>query len=78
MQELASQLAHETPRTVTFADCQAAANAIEAGGSRHFRAFGSADALHADVAPAALHQAFVQVMNDNDIAVPVLHEGGAQ
>lgn len=78
MQELASQLANEAPRTVTFADCRAAANAIEAGGSRHFRAFGSAEALHADVAPAALHQAFVQVFNDNDLSVPILHDGGVQ
>lgn len=74
MQELASQLAYEVPRTVTFADCQAAANAIEAAGSRHFPAFGFAEALHAEVAPAALHQAFVQVMNDNDLAVPIIHE----
>ncbi|WER46027.1 ATP-binding protein [Cupriavidus sp. WKF15] len=74
MQELASQLAYDAPRTVTFADCQAAANAIEAAGSRHFPAFGSAEALHAEVAPAALHQAFVQVMNDNDLPVPVIRE----
>lgn len=78
MQELASQLAYEAPRTVTFADCRAAANAIEAGGSRHFRAFGSSESLHADVAPAALHQAFVQVFNDNDLPVPILHDGGFQ
>ncbi|AQV92294.1 transposition helper protein [Cupriavidus necator] len=80
MQEMASQLAYEAPRTVTFADGQAAANAIEAAGSRHFRAFANPDAIQSEVAPAALHQAFVQVMNDNDLAVPVIHEqsGGSQ
>ncbi|CAG2159419.1 ATP-binding protein [Cupriavidus numazuensis] len=74
MQELASQLAYEAPRTVTLADCQAAADAIEAAGSPHFPAFGNPDSMQAEVAPAALHQAFVQVMNDNDLAVPVIHE----
>lgn len=74
MQELASQMAYESPRSLTFADCQAAANAIESAGSRHFRAFERPDALHTGVAPAALHQAFVQVMNDNDLTVPVFHE----
>lgn len=80
MQELASQMAYELPRTLTFADCQAAADAIESAGSRHFRAFDNPDAMHAGVAPAALHQAFVQVMNDNELAVPSIHEqaGDAQ
>lgn len=80
MQELASQMAYESPRTLTFVDCQAAANAIEAAGSRHFPAFGNPDAIQSEVAPAALHQAFVQVMNDNDIAVPVIRQqsGGVQ
>jgi hypothetical protein len=80
MQELASQMAYESPRPLTFADCQAAANSIEAAGSRHFRAFANQEATQTDVPPAALHQAFVQVMNDNDLAVPVIHEqtGGAQ
>lgn len=80
MQELASQMAYESPRPLTFVDCQAAASAIEAAGSRHFRAFANPEAMQADVAPAALHQAFVQVMNDNELAVPVIHEqsGGLQ
>lgn len=74
MQELASQMAYESPRSLTFADCQAAANAIEAAGSRHFPAFKNPEVLQGDVAPAALHQAFVQVMNDNDLAVPLIPE----
>lgn len=80
MQELASQMAYESPRPLTFADGQAAAHAIETAGPRHMRPFGSLDAVLAEVAPAALHQVFVQVMHDNDIAVPVIHQacGGVQ
>lgn len=80
MQELSSQMAYESPRTLTFADCQAAARAIEAAGSRHLRAFERPDEALADVAPAALHQAFVQVMHDNELSVPLLPEwaGGVQ
>jgi hypothetical protein len=76
MQELASQMAYESPRPLTFADCQAAANAIEAAGSRQFPAFVNREVMVTEVAPAALHQAFVQVMNDNDLAVPILHGAG--
>lgn len=80
MQELASQIAYESPRSLTFADCQAAANGIESAGSRHFRAFESPDTVQDEVAPAALHQAFLQVMHDNDLVVPVVHSqpDGAQ
>ena len=74
MQELASQMAYESPRPLTFADCQAAARGIEAAGSPHFRAFERPEEVQADIAPAALHQAFVQVMHDNDLSVPVLPE----
>ncbi|MBS0355503.1 MAG: ATP-binding protein [Proteobacteria bacterium] len=80
MQELASQLAYESPRMLTFADCQSAARAIEAAGSRHCRAFERPEEVQADIAPAALHQAFVQVMHDNDLSVPLIPEwaGGVQ
>lgn len=74
MQELASQMAYEPPRPLTFADCQAAANAIESAGSSHFRAFASPDVMQSEVPPAALHQAFVEVMKDNDLAVPVIRD----
>ncbi|CAB3752464.1 ATP-binding protein [Paraburkholderia humisilvae] len=74
MQELASQMAYELPRPLTFNDCQAAADAIEAAGSHHFRAFQNHAAMQSDVASAALHQSFVQVMNDNDLPVPVIRE----
>lgn len=80
MQELASQMAYESPRSLKFTDCQAAADAIEAAGSRQFRPFESLEGIQAEVAPAALHQAFVQVMHDNDLAVPLIHDlpGGAR
>ncbi len=80
MQELASQMAFESPRPLTFADCQAAALCIEAAGSRLIPAFERPEAMLADIAPAALHQAFVQVMHDNNLAVPLLREieGGVQ
>lgn len=74
MQELASQMAYEAPRTLTFADCQAAAHAIEAAGPAHLRAFASPDAVLADVAPPVLHQVFVQVFHDHDIQVPVMRQ----
>jgi hypothetical protein len=80
MQELASQMAHEPPRALTFVDCQAAANAIEPAGPRHIRAFASFEDMQADVAPALLHQIFVHVMNDNGLGVPIVQapSGGNQ
>ena len=40
----------------------AAANAIEAAGSRQFTAFANREPMLTEVPPAALHQAFVQMM----------------
>lgn len=74
MQELAGQMAHTAPRALSFIDCQLAAQTIEAAGSRQCPAFAHPDAIHNEVAPAYLHQAFVQVMHDNDVAVPVMRE----
>lgn len=73
MQELASQMAYEQPRTLAFADCVAAASAIESVDRSPFLAFSSPEALLADVPPVALHQSYLQVMHDNDWAVPVFH-----
>lgn len=69
MQELASQIAYEPPRALRFADCKAAANAIESAGSPRFPAFADLGVIEKAVAPAALHKAFVQVMQDNDLSV---------
>lgn len=80
MNELASHMANKTPRPLTFADCQAAVQAIEVAGSPRFPAFERPEAVMMDTAPAALHQAFLQVMHDNDIPAPLLPErvGGVQ
>ncbi|WP_430226907.1 ATP-binding protein [Paraburkholderia tropica] len=80
MQELASQMANEPPRMLSFADCKAAADTIESAGSPRFPAFENPEASLAEVPAAALHQAFVQVMNDNDLPVPIIREraGGVQ
>lgn len=74
MQELAGQSARSSPRALTFWDCQAAAEGIEAAGSRQFPGFANPDAIRSDVVPAVLHQAFVEVMHDNDLAVPVIYQ----
>lgn len=74
MQELASQMAYEPPRALTFGDCQAAARAIAPAGSPRHPGFVHPDSLTNDVAPAALHQAFVQVMHDNEMSVPLFPE----
>ncbi|WP_269509097.1 ATP-binding protein [Burkholderia sp. IMCC1007] len=73
MQELADRMAAEAPHTLTFADCQAALKGITATGSPNFPAFESPDTVENAVAPAALHQAFLQVMRDNDLAVPIIN-----
>lgn len=78
MQELAGQLAYEAPRPLTAADCKAAVDAIETAGAQNRRGFDNPNEAHAEVAPAVLHQAFVQVMHDNDLAVPVLANGGVR
>ena len=74
MEELAAQMTHTVPRSLSFTDCQAAARVIEAAGSRHFPAFAHPDAIEHEVLPASLHQAFVQAMHDSEFAVPVLRE----
>ncbi|UTH75648.1 TniB family NTP-binding protein [Chromobacterium sp. IIBBL 290-4] len=80
MRELVRHMAYETPRALTFADCQAAVRTIEVSGSPRFPAFERPEVVMTDTAPAALHQAFVQVMHDNDIPVPLIPErvGGIQ
>jgi len=72
MQELASQMLRQSPRALHFEDCQAAANDIESAGSARFPAFASRDAVQTEVAPAALHQAYLAVMHENNIAVRAL------
>lgn len=73
MQELADRMATEAPHTLTFADCQEALKGVTATGSPNFPAFQSPDTVENAVSPAALHQAFLQVMRDNDLAAPIIN-----
>ncbi|HDR9316139.1 TniB family NTP-binding protein [Burkholderia vietnamiensis] len=73
MQELADRMAAEAPHTLTFADCHEALMGVTATGSHNFPAFESPDTVENAVAPAALHQAFLQVMRDNDLAAPIIN-----
>jgi hypothetical protein len=72
MQELADRMASEAPHTLTFADCHEALKGVTATGSPNFPAFESPDTIENSVTPAALHQAFLQVMRENDLAVPII------
>lgn len=72
MQELADNMSFEPPRALTFADCELASKGIVATGSPAFPAFASPDTIENAVAPAALHQAFLQVMRDNDLTAPII------
>jgi len=78
MQELASQLAYEAPRAVTAADCKSAVDAIQTAGAHNWRGFDNPDEAHVEVAPTLLHQAFLRVMHDNEVVVPVLSTGAAR
>nr|WP_198981137.1 ATP-binding protein [Herbaspirillum sp. ASV7] len=79
MQELAGQLVGEMPRSVGFEDCRAAAVAIESVDSGQFSAFESFDCTE-KIPAVALHDAYVQVMNMNELKVPILdsREGALQ
>lgn len=74
MQELADRMAAEAPHPLTFADCHEALKGVTATGSPNFPAFESPDTVENAVAPAALHQAFLHVMRDNDLAVPIINK----
>lgn len=80
MQELAYQLMYEAPRPVTFLDCYETARTIDHVGSPRFPAFERPDAQEIPVADVALHQAYVQVMTDNDLnpAALAARNGGAE
>ncbi|MDR5752155.1 MULTISPECIES: ATP-binding protein [unclassified Caballeronia] len=72
MQELADRMASDAQHTLTFADCHEALKGVTATGSPNFPAFESPDTVESAVAPAALHQAFLQVVRENDLAVPII------
>lgn len=65
MHELAVQRAGDSPRTLTFADCQAAAARTESAGDTRWPAFRSMEV----VAPAHLNMAHAQVLEDNQMSI---------
>lgn len=71
MRELASLMAHEAPRAITYADCQKALEDVSHAGSPHQFAFRNAGMEGVDVELMALKQAYVHVLTSNTASVPV-------
>lgn len=69
MQELASQMVYEQPRSLTLEDCHAAASAIEAAGHPDFPAFKRADASAIELNLAHAHVLETNSMSVRTIAV---------
>lgn len=76
MRELANTAANDRPRAMTYADCQRACAQVSHAGSPHRPAFQDSDLNDTSVAPAALKQAFVQVLKSNSGDVPVRRKSG--
>jgi hypothetical protein len=70
MRELARQVASNAPRTLTYADCQAALEDVSHAGSPHLLAFQDGGE-GIEVSPAALKQAYIHVLQSNAASVPV-------
>ena len=64
MQELASQMAYESPRALTLEDCRSAASAIESAGHPDFPGFEKVD-----VTPIELNLAHAHVLDTNNMSV---------
>ncbi|WP_240648441.1 TniB family NTP-binding protein [Pararobbsia silviterrae] len=78
MRELASLMAHEAPRAITYSDCQNACGSVSHAGSPHRLAFQNTDTENAGVEPTALRQAYVHVMTSNAASIPVPKKQGVQ
>ncbi|ANB70914.1 transposase [Paraburkholderia phytofirmans OLGA172] len=76
MRELASFMAHEAPRAITYADCQKALEDVSHAGSPHRLAFQDSGVDDKGVEPAALKQAYVHVLTSNAASVPVRKKSG--
>lgn len=73
MQELASQMAYESPRPLTLDDCRSAARAIRSAGHPDFPAF-----ERSDVTPVELNLAHAHVLETNGMSVrPIAAPQGA-
>ncbi|KDB09967.1 hypothetical protein LIG30_1169 [Burkholderia sp. lig30] len=76
MKALASLMADEMPRAITYADCQASLEYVDHAGSPHQLSFQDSGIEDAGVAPAALQQAYVHVLSSNAMSVPVRKKSG--
>jgi hypothetical protein len=76
MRELASLMANEAPRPITYADCQKAVEDVSHAGSPHRLAFQDSAIEDVDVEPIALKQAYVHVLTSNAASVPVRKKSG--
>jgi hypothetical protein len=78
MRELASLMAYEAPRAITYADCQKAIEYVSHAGSPHRLAFEDSGIDDAGVEPAALKQAYVHVLTSNSASVPIRKKSGVK
>ena len=78
MRELAKLMAYQTPRAITYADCQKALEDVNHAGSPHRLAFRDSGIDDVDVEPAALKQAYVHVLTSNLASVPVRKKSGVK
>lgn len=78
MRELASLMAHEAPRAITYADCQKVLEEVNHAGSPHRLAFQDSAVDDVGVEPAALKQAYVHVLTSNSASVPVRKKSGVK
>ncbi|WP_446326573.1 TniB family NTP-binding protein [Burkholderia pseudomallei] len=78
MRELASLVADEAPRALTYADCQKVLAEVSHAGSPHKLAFQDSGIEGAGVEPAALKQAYVHVLTSNSASVPVRNKSGVK
>ena len=78
MRELASLMANQTPRAITYADCQKAIEDVSHAGSPHRLAFLDSGIEDVDVEPMALRQAYVHVLTSNTASVPVHKKSGVK
>ena len=77
MRELASWIANEAPRAITYADCREALKDVSHAGSPHRLSFQDSG-LGAVVEPAALKQAYVHVLTSNAASVPIRKNSGVK
>jgi len=76
MRELASSMANEAPRAITYADCQKALEDVSHAGSPHKLAFQDSGIEDVGVELIALKQAYVHVLTSNTASIPVRKKSG--